>query len=65
MTATDRTALPLRRTMSSTLQTSGDLREDASPADVAPVEQQGQMTHREILSALSGMLLAMFVAFLS
>src|SRR4051812_3615844 len=51
--------------MSSTLRTSGDLREDASPADVAPVEQQGQMTHREILSALSGMLLAMFVAFLS
>jgi EmrB/QacA subfamily drug resistance transporter len=51
--------------MSSTLQTSGDLREDASLADVAPVEQQGQMTHREILSALSGMLLAMFVAFLS
>jgi EmrB/QacA subfamily drug resistance transporter len=51
--------------MSSTLQTSGDLREDASLADVAPVEQQGQMTHPEILSALSGMLLAMFVAFLS
>jgi EmrB/QacA subfamily drug resistance transporter len=34
-------------------------------ADLAPAEQQGQMTHREILSALSGMLLAMFVAFLS
>jgi EmrB/QacA subfamily drug resistance transporter len=33
--------------------------------DVAAVEQQGQMTHREILSALSGMLLAMFVAFLA
>jgi EmrB/QacA subfamily drug resistance transporter len=51
--------------MSSTLRTSGDLREDAALADVAPVEQQGQMTHREILEALSGMLLAMFVAFLS
>jgi EmrB/QacA subfamily drug resistance transporter len=31
----------------------------------APVQQQGQMTHRQILEALSGMLLAMFVAFLS
>ena len=31
----------------------------------APAEQQGQMTHRQILEALSGMLLAMFVAFLS
>jgi EmrB/QacA subfamily drug resistance transporter len=31
----------------------------------APVEQQGAMTHRQILEALSGMLLAMFVAFLS
>src|SRR4051794_10348122 len=51
--------------MSSTLQTSADLREDVAPPDVAPVEQQGQMTHRQILSALSGMLLAMFVAFLS
>ena len=51
--------------MSSTLRTSGDLREDAALADVAPVERQGQMTHREILEALSGMLLAMFVAFLS
>ncbi|CCH90540.1 Drug resistance transporter, EmrB/QacA subfamily [Modestobacter italicus] len=36
----------------------------ADPA-VAPAEQQGRMTHRQILSALSGMLLAMFVAFLS
>ncbi|SDY25558.1 drug resistance transporter, EmrB/QacA subfamily [Modestobacter sp. DSM 44400] len=32
---------------------------------VAPVEQQGGMTHRQILEALSGMLLAMFVAILS
>ncbi|WP_236828623.1 MULTISPECIES: DHA2 family efflux MFS transporter permease subunit [unclassified Blastococcus] len=31
----------------------------------APVEQQGRMTHRQVLEALSGMLLAMFVAFLS
>jgi EmrB/QacA subfamily drug resistance transporter len=37
----------------------------ADPAAVAPAEQQGRMTHRQILSALSGMLLAMFVAFLS
>jgi EmrB/QacA subfamily drug resistance transporter len=35
------------------------------PAVEAPAEQQGQMTHRQILSALSGMMLAMFVAFLS
>jgi EmrB/QacA subfamily drug resistance transporter len=54
--------------LSSTLESPVDLREDidtAAPADVAPIEQQGQMTHREILSALSGMLLAMFVAILS
>ncbi len=59
--------------MSSTAQTTDELRDDdarvavrdlARP-DVAAVEQQGQMTHREILEALSGMLLAMFVAFLS
>jgi EmrB/QacA subfamily drug resistance transporter len=31
----------------------------------APAEQQGSMTHRQILEALCGMLLAMFVAFLS
>jgi len=51
--------------LSSTLESPRDLREDIAPADIAPIEQQGQMTHREILSALSGMLLAMFVAFLS
>ncbi|MGY1848630.1 DHA2 family efflux MFS transporter permease subunit [Blastococcus sp. SYSU DS1021] len=34
-------------------------------APEAPVEQQGRMTHRQVLEALSGMLLAMFVAFLS
>ncbi|HEY0402978.1 MAG TPA: MFS transporter [Blastococcus sp.] len=51
--------------MSSTIQRpDGDVR-DVDVADVAPVEQQGQMTHRQILEALSGMLLAMFVAFLS
>jgi EmrB/QacA subfamily drug resistance transporter len=37
----------------------------AAPAPEAPAQQQGQMTHRQILEALSGMLLAMFVAFLS
>jgi EmrB/QacA subfamily drug resistance transporter len=37
----------------------------AAPRAEASVEQQGGMTHRQILSALSGMLLAMFVAFLS
>lgn len=31
----------------------------------APAEQSGQMTHREVLEALSGLLLAMFVAMLS
>ncbi|MGY1838850.1 MULTISPECIES: MDR family MFS transporter [unclassified Modestobacter] len=36
-----------------------------TPAAEAPVRQQGRMTHRQVLSALSGMLLAMFVAFLS
>ena len=35
------------------------------PAEVVPAEQQGRMTHQQILSALSGMLLAMFVTFLS
>jgi EmrB/QacA subfamily drug resistance transporter len=38
---------------------------DTAPVPEAPVVQQGQMTHRQILEALSGMLLAMFVAFLS
>ncbi|WP_240619433.1 DHA2 family efflux MFS transporter permease subunit [Blastococcus sp. TF02-8] len=36
-----------------------------TPVPEAPVEQQGKMTHRQVLEALSGMLLAMFVAFLS
>jgi EmrB/QacA subfamily drug resistance transporter len=62
---TDHAELPFRRTVSSTIQRpDGDVR-DVDVADVAPVEQQGQMTHRQILEALSGMLLAMFVAFLS
>jgi EmrB/QacA subfamily drug resistance transporter len=39
--------------------------QEAARGGIAPAEQQGQMTHREILEALSGMLLAMFVAFLS
>jgi EmrB/QacA subfamily drug resistance transporter len=51
--------------VSSTLQTrTGEVAAIGAP-DVAPAEQQGQMTHRQILEALSGMLLAMFVAFLS
>jgi EmrB/QacA subfamily drug resistance transporter len=66
-----------RRTVSSTIQRpdGGTARTGApdsapsgapdSASDVVPAEQQGQMTQREILSALSGMLLAMFVAFLS
>jgi EmrB/QacA subfamily drug resistance transporter len=33
--------------------------------DESPVESAGQMTHREVLEALSGLLLAMFVAMLS
>ncbi|SFF56422.1 DHA2 family efflux MFS transporter permease subunit [Blastococcus tunisiensis] len=51
--------------MSSTIQRPGTVAAPEPAADTAPAEQQGQMTHREILSALSGMLLAMFVAFLS
>lgn len=52
--------------MSSTIQRADDVAAPRSgTAEAAPAEQQGQMTHREILSALSGMLLAMFVAFLS
>jgi EmrB/QacA subfamily drug resistance transporter len=59
--------------VSTTAQTTDELRDDdaraavpdAAPAGVVPAVQQGQMTHREILEALSGMLLAMFVAFLS
>ncbi|WP_028653602.1 MFS transporter [Nocardioides halotolerans] len=37
---------------------------DEAP-DEAPVEASGQMSHREVLEALSGLLLAMFVAMLS
>ncbi|PWN02052.1 MFS transporter [Nocardioides silvaticus] len=33
--------------------------------ETAPAEQSGQMSHREILEALTGLLLAMFVAMLS
>ncbi|SFK39272.1 MDR family MFS transporter [Geodermatophilus ruber] len=51
--------------MTSTLDRRAGTAPAAPPVDVAPVEQQGGMTHRQILSALSGMLLAMFVAFLS
>ncbi|WP_245161093.1 MFS transporter [Blastococcus sp. CT_GayMR16] len=53
--------------MSSTIARPADTSEEAvaAPRDVVPAVQQGQMTHRQILEALSGMLLAMFVAFLS
>src|SRR5215213_1214626 len=37
----------------------------ASAADESLVEASGQMSHREVLEALSGLLLAMFVAMLS
>ncbi len=36
-----------------------------SVLDESPVERAGQMSHREVLEALSGLLLAMFVAMLS
>jgi EmrB/QacA subfamily drug resistance transporter len=63
---TEHPELSSRRTVSSTLQRpDSELSGDAALVDVVPVEQQGQMTHRQILEALSGMLLAMFVAFLS
>ena len=47
--------------MSTTVEPSAGI----AAQELAPAEQQGQMTHRQILEALSGMLLAMFVAFLS
>jgi EmrB/QacA subfamily drug resistance transporter len=62
MTTGPSTSQDLRRNVSSTLERPTAV---GAVADQAPVEQQGQMTHREILSALSGMLLAMFVAFLA
>ncbi len=37
----------------------------SAAADGSPVELSGQMSHREVLEALSGLLLAMFVAMLS
>ncbi|MEO5662277.1 MAG: MDR family MFS transporter [Nocardioides sp.] len=37
----------------------------SAPAAPASAEQSGQMTHREVMEALSGLLLAMFVAMLS
>jgi EmrB/QacA subfamily drug resistance transporter len=40
------------------------LTEQATPP-APPAEQSGQMSHREVLEALSGLLLAMFVAMLS
>jgi EmrB/QacA subfamily drug resistance transporter len=37
----------------------------AAVTDAAPVEAEGRMTHREVLEALSGLLIGMFVAMLS
>jgi EmrB/QacA subfamily drug resistance transporter len=37
----------------------------AAVTDAAPVEADGRMTHREVLEALSGLLIGMFVAMLS
>ena len=54
-----------RRTVSSTIDAPRRPPTPSPPPDVAPAEQQGQMTHRQILEALSGLLLAMFVAILS
>jgi EmrB/QacA subfamily drug resistance transporter len=60
MRSTDRDQDPV--TQSSSVPTSA--RTDEAP-DEAPVEASGQMSHREVLEALSGLLLAMFVAMLS
>jgi EmrB/QacA subfamily drug resistance transporter len=51
--------------MTSTLDRGGATRTAALAPAPAPAEQSGRMAHRQILQALSGMLLAMFVAFLS
>ncbi|MCP2165556.1 MFS transporter [Goodfellowiella coeruleoviolacea] len=40
-------------------------RRASRPTDLPPAEAGGQMTHRQTLEALSGLLLAMFTAFLS
>src|SRR3712207_8558192 len=58
-----RDALPIsRQTRRTVATTTHDDRTAAvptsAPADVVPAQQQGRMTHRQILSALSGMLLA-------
>jgi EmrB/QacA subfamily drug resistance transporter len=67
-----RLAPPVHRTSQSRRTVATTARDDrtAGPPegtahDTVPAEQQGPMSHRQILSALSGMLLAMFVAFLS
>ena len=60
-TTTDRTTeLPRRRTVTTTVQPIDDVRRDDVPVavlpDVAPAEQQGQMSHRQdwALGALAG-----------
>ncbi|MCO7220343.1 MDR family MFS transporter [Klenkia sp. PcliD-1-E] len=51
--------------MTSTTSADREVARPAAPSAEAPVEQQGRMSHRQILEALSGLLLALFVAMLS
>jgi EmrB/QacA subfamily drug resistance transporter len=55
--------VPDTDTPPSTLQTYQ--RPDEPTGDDSPVERAGAMTHREVLEAMSGLLLALFVAMLS
>ena len=57
------TFLPVVKRESVTQVVPGTTAASATPA--AAAEQSGEMTHREVLEALSGLLLAMFVAMLS
>ncbi len=66
MTATRPSGPPHTHTGSGSTVTTTRAPATAPAAPVqAPVAQQGRMSHRQVLEALSGMLLAMFVAFLS
>ncbi len=60
MQRTDRDQDPVTRT-----SPAPPISNATGPIDEAPVEASGQMSHREVLEALSGLLLAMFVAMLS
>jgi EmrB/QacA subfamily drug resistance transporter len=67
-TTAPRTTVPrTTATDTATTRTTGDrpVAQRPAPRPEPPAGQQGGMTHAQILSALSGMLLAMFVAFLS